>query len=55
MELSGQLHSSAAFPWDGTPLPTEQEAGWGPEPVRTLWRREKPFTLADIKAQVYLM
>jgi hypothetical protein len=30
IEVSGQLH---------TPVPTEQEATWSPEQVRTLWRR----------------
>jgi hypothetical protein len=42
MEVSGQLHVPAALPLGKEPtVPTGQEAGWAPEPVWTLWRREK--------------
>jgi hypothetical protein len=34
MEVSGQRRAPAA-------LPPGKEAGWAPEPVWTLWRREK--------------
>jgi hypothetical protein len=42
MEVKGQLHASAARPRRKEPLIlTEYEAGWAPEPVWALWRREK--------------
>jgi O-acetyl-ADP-ribose deacetylase (regulator of RNase III) len=33
------------------PLPIAQEAGWGPEPSRTRWRRKKSLALPGIKAR----
>jgi hypothetical protein len=42
MEVSGQLHAPAALtPGQEPPAPNVYEAGWAPEPVWTLWRREK--------------
>jgi hypothetical protein len=42
MEMSGQLHASAALPsGKQKPVAVIQEAGWAPEPVLTLWTREK--------------
>jgi hypothetical protein len=40
MEVSGQLNAPAALPLG---VPTVYEAGWAPEPVWTLWCREKSF------------
>jgi hypothetical protein len=47
MEVSGRLHTPAALtPEKGAPLPTEQEAGWGPLQVPTLvYNKEKYITL----------
>jgi hypothetical protein len=42
MELCGKLHARAAL----TPVLVGCETGWAPEPVLTLWRREK-FTRAE--------
>jgi hypothetical protein len=39
MDTSGQPHAPAALiPEKEPPVPTRQEAGWAPKPVRTLWR-----------------
>jgi hypothetical protein len=47
MDLSGQLHAPAALSTGNQPpVSTAQEAGWVPEPVWTLWRREKSFAPA---------
>ena len=32
-----------------TPMPTEQEAGWGPELAWVLWSKEKSLPLPGIK------
>jgi hypothetical protein len=37
MKVSGQHQVSTAL----TPVPTEQEAGWAPEPVWAFWRGKK--------------
>jgi hypothetical protein len=48
MEVSGQLHTPATLALgEGTPVLTEQEAGWAPEGVYTLWGRET-FGLSSI-------
>jgi hypothetical protein len=42
MKVSGQLQAPAALPpGEKLPVPIEQEAGWVPESVWTLWSREK--------------
>jgi hypothetical protein len=42
MEVSDQLHAPAALhPGKEPQVPTGEEAGWTPEPVWKLWRREK--------------
>jgi hypothetical protein len=39
-----QLHASAALtPVKEHPVPIAEEAGWVPEPVWMLWRREKSY------------
>jgi hypothetical protein len=41
MEVSDQLYAPAALvQGKEPPSPIGQEAGWAPEPVRTLWRRQ---------------
>jgi hypothetical protein len=38
-KVSGQLHVQPVLaPGQKTPVPTEYETGWAPEPVWTLWR-----------------
>jgi len=39
MEMSGHLHTQAAFPL----IPIELEAGWAPEPISMSWDTEKKF------------
>jgi hypothetical protein len=42
LELNGQIHAPAALtPAKYPPAPIGYEAGWAPEPVWMLWRREK--------------
>ena len=33
--MGGQRHAPTAFPGDADPVPTVQEAGWAPGPVRS--------------------
>jgi hypothetical protein len=51
MEVSGQLHAPASLPPGKypPPVPIEQEAGWAPEPIWTLWRWEKSFPCLEWK------
>jgi hypothetical protein len=50
MEVRGQLHASAALPLvKEPPVAIGEEAGWAPEPVWELWRREK--SLASVVNQ----
>jgi hypothetical protein len=49
VEMSGQLHAAVALPLrKEPPVPIGKEAGWAPEPVWTLWSREKPLTSDEI-------
>jgi len=49
VEVSGHLHApDASLPGKRTPLSTEQEAWWTPEPVWTLQRKEKCLALTGI-------
>jgi len=43
-----ELHPLAALCPGRTLEPTEQEAGWAPEPVWTFWRTEKPLATTGI-------
>jgi len=38
------------IPGEGTPVPTEQKAGWAPETAWTFWRREKSIAPIGIRA-----
>jgi hypothetical protein len=47
MEVSCQLHAPTTLPQGKeSPVPIGQEAEWAPEPVWTLWSREKSFAPA---------
>jgi hypothetical protein len=39
--------------WGRTLVPTEEEFGWAPEPVWTLWTREKFSSPPTAKEEVY--
>jgi hypothetical protein len=41
------LTSRLFYPGTRAPVPIEQEAGWAPEPVWTLWRREMSGTVGN--------
>jgi len=44
MNVSGQIYAPAAlFSVNEPSVPVEQEAGWAPQPVWTLWRRENLY------------
>jgi hypothetical protein len=52
MEVSAQLHALATLPpGKSAPAPIGQEAGWSPEPVWMMYRREKPLAPAGIQTQ----
>jgi hypothetical protein len=51
MEVSGQLHAPAVL----HPVPIGYEAGWPPESVWTLWRKEKYFTAWNRTPDVQLV
>jgi hypothetical protein len=36
-------------PWKEPPVSIGEDAGWAPEPVCTLWNREKSLALQDIE------
>jgi len=47
--IVGQLHTPPAFsPGKLLPVATEYEAGWAPEPVWAVWRREKSVALQKL-------
>jgi hypothetical protein len=49
VEVSGQLRTAVSLSQDKELLiTTEQEAGWAPEPVQTLLRRENLLPLPGI-------
>jgi hypothetical protein len=42
MNVNGKFHTLSALPpTNGPPLPIQQETVWTPEPVWTIWRRDK--------------
>jgi hypothetical protein len=44
MDVIRQLHAQAVLrPEKEIPVPTGAMIGWAPQPVSTLWRREKLF------------
>jgi hypothetical protein len=48
MEVSGQLHDTAALPpGKELPVPIGYEAGWAPESVWLRWRRQKSCSAGD--------
>jgi hypothetical protein len=48
MDVSHQLHAPAALPpRKQTRVPILQEAVWAPEPVWTLWSRDKSLSLVE--------
>jgi hypothetical protein len=48
MEASGKPHDPAALPpGKEPPVSIRQEAGWAPDPVWTLWLREKSCTAGN--------
>jgi hypothetical protein len=54
VEASGQLHALAALPpVKDRPVPTGQEAGWAPNPVWSLWRREQTLAPTVNRTPVY--
>jgi hypothetical protein len=53
LEVRGQLHASAALsPKKKLPETIVYEAEWAPEPIWTLWRRQKSLASAGIRAPV---
>jgi hypothetical protein len=42
-------HLSTSLPQEETPVPIEEEAVFDPEPVWTVWRREKSLAAADFR------
>ena len=52
MKVGGQLHDLIDLPLEiQTPVLTEQESGWGPEPVWIFRRRDKYSPLPEIEPQ----
>jgi hypothetical protein len=52
MKVSGQLYVPASLPPEkDAPVPIGYEAGWAPEPVWTLWRRENYFLRRDSNSE----
>jgi hypothetical protein len=50
MEVSSKLHASTALPLNKEPsVPIGEEGGWAPEPVWTLWNKEKYLPLPEIE------
>jgi hypothetical protein len=56
MEVSGQLRAdTAVLLLKEPPVPIESEAGWTPEAVWTLWRREKSLPLPETDITKFLI
>jgi hypothetical protein len=54
--VSGHLDAPAALPkWKSHTVPIGQEAVWAPEPVWTLWRREKSYPAENISRALQLV
>jgi hypothetical protein len=54
MEVSGELHAPAALPpGKKAQMSITYEAGWAPEPVRSLCRREKFISLAEYQPRFH--
>lgn len=55
MEVCGQPHTPVSIHPDEVPheVPIEQVSGWAPEPVWTVWSREKPLDPVWICIMVY--
>jgi hypothetical protein len=52
MEVSAQLYAPADLtPGKEPTVPIEYEAGWAPEPLWTLWSREKSLATAENRTQ----
>jgi len=50
MEVSGDLLDPAALPQITTPVPTEYEVRWAPQPVwRVLKKKKKPLAFLGIR------
>jgi hypothetical protein len=50
MAVSSAHHASAALlPWEKATLPVEQEAGYAPDPIWTIFKTEKPLAPAGIR------
>jgi hypothetical protein len=53
MEMNDQLHAPGRFTLgEEQPIPIGQEASWAPEPVWTLWRRQKSVTPTGNKTEL---
>jgi len=48
---SGRHHVQPLYPRERSMVPSEQETGWGPEPVYMIWRREKSLAPPLIQTQ----
>jgi len=50
MKVSGQLQAPALLlPGEQPPVPTEQEAGWAPEPALTFGKEKNLFPMPAIE------
>jgi len=41
--MRGHITPRTLYSREKTLVPTEQDHGWTPEPVRTIWKEEKPL------------
>jgi hypothetical protein len=42
------LHAPKDLPWERTPVPISQGAGWAPGPVWTFWKKERTLDLTGV-------